>query len=120
MATVTIEIPDEFLPQFQQLGDRFPEWLALNLFPSTDPNLSPEVSGLSDDDVMTIANLKLSEVQNDRLSELQQRGKTTSLSELDRYELIALLQIYQLGQLRKSEALAEAVHRGLRSSLSAS
>ncbi|MCX5964587.1 MAG: hypothetical protein NT070_16045 [Cyanobacteria bacterium] len=40
MATVTIEIPDEFLHQFQQLGDRFPEWLALNFFPSTDSNLS--------------------------------------------------------------------------------
>ena len=66
MATVTIEIPDEFLHQFQQLGDRFPEWMAFNFFASTDPNLSPEISGLSDDDVMTIANLKLSEVQNDR------------------------------------------------------
>ena len=32
MATVTIEIPDEFLHQFQQLGDRFPEWLALFFF----------------------------------------------------------------------------------------
>ena len=42
MATVTIEIPDEFLHQFQQLGDRFPEWLAFNFFASTDPNLSPK------------------------------------------------------------------------------
>ena len=119
MATITLEVPDELLPQVRQMGDRFPEWLALNIFPSMDSNLSPDVSDLSDDDVMTIANLKLSETQNDRLSELQQQGKTTSLSELDRYELIVLLQIYQLGQLRKSEALAEAVHRGLRSSLSA-
>lgn len=42
MATVTIEIPDEFLHQFQQLGDRFPEWLALNLLPSPNPNLLPK------------------------------------------------------------------------------
>lgn len=120
MATITLEIPDELLPQIQQMGDRFPEWLALNIYPSIDSNLSPDVSNLSDDDVMTIANLKLSETQNDRLSELQNQGKTTHLSELDRYELISLLQIYQFGQLRKSEALAEAVHRGLRLPLSAS
>lgn len=36
-------------------------------------------------------------------------------TEAERYELLALLQIYQLGELRRSEALAEAVQRGLRS-----
>jgi hypothetical protein len=40
-------------------------------------------------------------------------GKATGLTEPERYELLALLQIYQLGQLRKSEAIAEAVERGL-------
>jgi uncharacterized protein YnzC (UPF0291/DUF896 family) len=57
-------------------------------------------------------------VQNQRLGELQQRGKVIGLTEAERYELLALLRIYQLGQLRKSEALAEAVCRGLRSPLS--
>jgi len=41
------------------------------------------------------------------------------LSVAERYELLALLQIYQLGQLRKSEALAETVQRGLRTPLPA-
>jgi hypothetical protein len=41
------------------------------------------------------------------------------LSVAERYELLALLQIYQLGQLRKSGALAEAVQRGLRTPLPA-
>ena len=31
MATITLEVPDELLPQIQQLGDRFPEWLTLSL-----------------------------------------------------------------------------------------
>ena len=57
--------------------------------------------------------------QNQRLGALQAKGKAEGLSAAERYELLALLQIYQLGQLRKSEALAEAVQRGLREPLAA-
>jgi hypothetical protein len=57
--------------------------------------------------------------QNQRLGALQTKGKATGSSVAERYELLALLQIYQLGQLRKSEALAEAVRRGLRTPLPA-
>jgi hypothetical protein len=45
---------------------------------------------------------------------LQAKGKQEGLTREEQYELLALMQIYQLGQLRKSEALAEAVQRGLR------
>jgi predicted DNA-binding antitoxin AbrB/MazE fold protein len=76
---------------------------------------NPSVPSLSDTEVLALANSKMDAVQNQRVGELQQRGKTTGLTEAERYELLALLQIYQLGQLRKSEALAEAVQRGLRS-----
>jgi hypothetical protein len=37
---------------------------------------------------------------------------TADLAEVERYELSALLQIYQLGQLRKSEAIVESTKRG--------
>jgi hypothetical protein len=56
----------------------------------------------------------MDEGQNQRLGELQVKGKEFGLSDLERYELLSLLQIYQIGQLRKSEALAEAVRRNLR------
>ncbi len=79
---------------------------------------SATLSSLSHAEVLALADSKMDAVQNQRLGELQQRGKTIGLSEAERYELLALLQIYQLGQLRKSEALAEAVERGLRSPLS--
>ena len=92
-------------------------WLAST--PLLDGNLHPPIASLSDAEVTSLADLKLSEAQNQRLGELQATGKATSLSEVERYELLALLQIYQLGQLRKSEALAEAVGRGLRPPLSA-
>jgi hypothetical protein len=109
MATITLEIPDGLISQIMQLGDRFPEWLMVNL---PDSNLYPPVSSLSDDEVRTLAGLKLSQNQNDRLGELQAKGKTSDLAEIERYELLSLLQIYQFGQLRKSEAIAESAKRG--------
>ncbi len=109
MATITLEIPDELMSQIMQLGDRFPEWLMVNL---PDSNLYPPVSSLSDNEVRDLARLKLSLEQNDRLGELQVKGKTADLAEVERYELLALLQVYQLGQLRKSEAIAESTKRG--------
>jgi hypothetical protein len=109
MATITLEIPDELISQIMQLGDRFPEWLMVNL---PDSNLYPPISSLSDDEVRILARLKLSENQNDRLGELQAKGKTSDLAEIERYELLSLLQIYQFGQLRKSEAIAESTKRG--------
>ena len=56
-------------------------------------------------------------VQNDRLAELQTRGKAVGLTEAERVELLSLLHLYQVGQLRKSQGLAEAVRRGLRTPL---
>lgn len=78
----------------------------------------PAVASLSDEDVLALANMKLDTIQNNRLSELQAKGKQATLTEVERFELLSLLQIYQLGQLRKSEALAETVRRGLRAPLS--
>ena len=109
MATITIEVPDELMLQITQLGDRFPEWLMVNL---PDANLYPSISSLSDHEVQDLAQLKLSVNQNDRLGELQEKGKVCNLLEIERYELLSLLQIYQLGQLRKSEAIAEMAKRG--------
>jgi hypothetical protein len=109
MTAITLEIPDELISQIMQLGDRFPEWLMVNL---PDSNLYSPVSSLSDEEVRSLARLKLSENQNDRLGELQAKGKTSDLAEIERYELLALLQIYQFGQLRKSEAIAESAKRG--------
>jgi len=91
------------------------------LWPTVDGSLdlagTPPIAELSDSQVLAIAASKMDEVQNQRLGHLQQKGKVAGLSDAERYELLALLQIYQLGQLRKSQALAEAVQRGLGPSL---
>jgi hypothetical protein len=80
----------------------------------TGPELEPPVSTLTDEDVLALANAKMDPVQNDRLTALQTRGKADRLTEAERVELLSLLHLYQVGQLRKSAGLAEAVRRGLR------
>jgi len=126
---VTLTLPDNLVEYAQRLGDATQRDVAailadaLEMLLPTLENLPegssyPTVSSFSDAEVLALANSKMDAFQNQRLGELQQRGKTTGLTEAERYELLALLQIYQLGQLWKSEALAEAVQRGLRSPLS--
>ncbi|MEW6129693.1 MAG: hypothetical protein AB1757_21820 [Acidobacteriota bacterium] len=91
-------------------------WPMLEDMPDTA--LYPPVSSLSNEEVLNLADAKMNEKQNARLSELQSKGKTIGLSADEKYELAALLRIYQIGQLRKSEAMVEAVNRGLRKPLS--
>jgi hypothetical protein len=52
--------------------------------------------------------------QSERMSELLDRQQTGLLAADEKPELWALLRVYELGQLRKAEALAEATRRGLR------
>lgn len=92
-------------------------WPTLGSLP--DNELHPPVSSLSDTEVLALADAKMDPIQNQRLGALQAKGKTSGLTTDERYELMALMQIYQNGQLRKSEALAEAVRRGLRTPLPA-
>lgn len=84
-------------------------WATIGTF----SDIEPSISALSDDEVLATANSKMDPVQNDRLGTLQTKGKANGLSEPERTELLALLHIYQSGQLRKSEGLAEAVQRGI-------
>ncbi|MEW5988466.1 MAG: hypothetical protein AB1791_17695 [Chloroflexota bacterium] len=56
----------------------------------------------------------MKETQGQRLSDLLERQREENLAEGERPELLALMQIYQQLWLRQSEALAEAVSRGLR------
>jgi hypothetical protein len=126
---VTLTLPEGLVEQAKRLGNATQRDVAailadaLEMVLPTWENLSqgssyPTASSLSDAEVLALADSKMDAVQNQRLGELQQRGKITGLTEAERYELLALLQIYQLGQLRKSEALVEAVRRDLRPPLS--
>lgn len=127
---VTLTLPESLVEHAKRLGSATNRdvatvladalemlWSTLESLP--DSSLYPLVSSLSDAQVLALADSKMNVVQNQRLGELQERGKNIGLTETERYELLALMQIYQLGQLRKSEGLAEAVRRGLRTPLPA-
>ena len=58
--------------------------------------------------------------QRRRLSGLLERQREGMLTESERPELLALMQVYNQLWIRQSEALAEAVRRGLRKPLSLS
>ena len=103
---------------FVSNGDIYDEAMLIALFDSYGESRDPRISTLSDVEVLAIADLKTSMEQNQRLTELQSKGKVTELSKMERDELASLLYLYQIGQLRKSEGLAEAVRRGLRQPLS--
>jgi hypothetical protein len=127
---VTLTLPDTFLAQAQQwaglqqrdvtivLAEALQKlWPFVDLMP--EPLSEEFLFGLTDRQVEEMAALKLEQSQNERLGALQSKGKSLSLTELEEFELLMLIQVYRLGQLRKSEGLAEAVRRGLRAPLSA-
>jgi hypothetical protein len=127
---VTLTLPDTFLAQAQQWAGLQQRDVTIvlaealqKLWPLVDLMLEPLseefLFGLTDRQVEEMAALKLEQSQNERLGALQSKGKSLSLTELEEFELLMLIQVYRLGQLRKSEGLAEAVRRGLRAPLSA-
>jgi hypothetical protein len=122
---VTITLPDHLIEHAQQFGkntNRDVETVladALELmWPTLDDPSSVQtdfsISQLSDLEVLTLAALKMNPEQSERLGFLQAKCKAEGLTTDERYELLALMQIYQRGHLRKSEAMAEAARRGLR------
>ncbi len=68
---------------------------------------------MSDERVLALAELRLSDEDDERLSELLDRQQAGKLTAADRTELVLLIQRYEEGLLLKSEALAEAVARKL-------
>ncbi|MGI8542242.1 MAG: hypothetical protein ACR2MD_02040, partial [Aridibacter sp.] len=67
----------------------------------------------SDEEVLALANMKMSEAENKRLSELSDKQREETISPLERNEFDALFRVYQVGNLRKSQGIYEAVQRGL-------
>ncbi len=71
------------------------------------------IAKLSDGEVLALTELRMEPEADRRLSELLDRQQAGELSDLERAELAALMRTYEIGILRQSQALAEAVQRGL-------
>jgi hypothetical protein len=123
---ITLELADDVLNRAERLAvlsqREVSEVLAQALsaaLPPLDVVLgdSRPVSELSDEDVLSQSNLRLTSGQDSRLSQLLDEQQAGTLTEPLRTELLALMQVYAANWLRQAEALAEAVRRGLREPL---
>jgi hypothetical protein len=84
---------------------------------SLQPEAAKPVTELKDEEVLALTELQMEPDQDQRLSMLLDKQQAGKLSEEERAELLALMQLYQKGLLRKAQALHEAVRRGLRKPL---
>ncbi len=75
------------------------------------------VSSLDDAELLALCDWQMSPRQHERLGELLEKQRERQLSDDERPELWALMHVYQRALVRKSEALVEAVRRGLREPL---
>jgi hypothetical protein len=122
---VTLTLPEAVYQQAARLAsvtnrpvsDVLAEVIAASL-PSVEAmREAPPVSELSDREVLALSKLNPSQSEDERYSQLLDRQQAGVITDVDRAELSTLLQRYQWHLLRKAEALAEAVKRGLREPL---
>ena len=121
---ITLQLSDTLVEQAQRvrtitkqglevvLSDAL-EVMALTCDAVSVESLPKPIAKLSDSEVLLLAKSKMPPVQNDRLGDLQERGKADGLTEAEHYELVALFQIYHMGLLRKAAAIEEAYLRQL-------
>lgn len=121
---VTLTLPDQ-LYQYaqwwadvtgQDLSDALTEALTLTLTPLYHPAITIQtpISTLADDEVLILSELKMAPQQGNRLSLLLKKQREAQLTQSEKNELMTLAQIYGQLWVRQSEALLEAVKRGLR------
>jgi len=124
MATeVILNLPDNVYHQAARLAQLMNQDISRVLAETIENALSPlgssaldlaPIEELSDREVLQAAELRMDEAQGRRLGKLLDRQQAGKLSEAERSELAALMQVYYECLIRKAQALGEAVRRGLR------
>lgn len=102
----------------QDVGVVLSETLGLSLpalLENTEP--VPAIMELTDAAVLELTTLQLPVDQDSTLSTLLMRQQADTITVEERGQLVGLMEIYQETLLRKAQALAEAVRRGLRAPL---
>ncbi|NOT62767.1 MAG: hypothetical protein HOP19_21370 [Acidobacteria bacterium] len=75
--------------------------------------LGRTLAACSDEEVLALARMKMTAAEDQRMSELMEKKRENLITPLERNELEAWFRVYQFGNLRKSQGIAEAFHRGL-------
>lgn len=123
---VTLALPDDLYKNAQHwatiteqnLTETLTNALKIILTPVyIEPEPQVPVSALSNIEVLTLSQVRMKPLQGVRLGKLLEKQREESLTIPEQNEIIALLQVYNQLWIRQSEALAEAVRRGLRAPL---
>lgn len=117
---VTVTLPEETYRRAKRLAqlthrevaDVLADALSLSL-PSLAEGRAFSIQEIADEQVLALTRLQLTSEEDARLSTLLDGQQADELADEERAELNRLMQVYQEGLLLKSEALAEAVSRGL-------
>ena len=118
---LTLDLPREVAEraaQYAEYAKRDVAEIVTAALASTLPSLDTlrqlrAVAKLSDRKVLALTKARMKPDADHRLSKLLDRQQAGKLNDLERAELAALMRAYETGLLRQSEALAEAVRRGL-------
>ncbi len=122
-AQVTVTLPDDtyrraaYLARLtgRDIADILAETIDRSLYPlGAQPPTARPVMHLSNKDVQAVADGLMDAAHERQLSELLAKQQGGRMTDEDRTDLLALMQMYQDGLLRKAQALHEAVRRGLR------
>jgi len=123
---VVVTLPDDLYAHAQhwaalthrEVPQLLTEALTLVLTPIGTPPLDASpVTTLSDTKVLALAQVQMAPQQGHRLNQLLGKQGETTLTTQEQAELLALMQVYQQLWVLQSEALAEAVRRGLHAPL---
>lgn len=120
---VTLTLPDDLYENAQQwavmmqreLSETLTDALRVVLTPVvTKPKAERPVSALSDEEVIALSKVQMDKEQGERLGKLLEKQRENTLTAIEQVSLMMLMQVYHQLWIRQSEALAEAVKRGLR------
>ena len=120
MVTLQVTLSDETFARFKRLSQVTGLDLEtiLNAMPLLSSSLLREcdttpLETLTDEAVLALADTRMDAAQGLQLSTLHAQQNAGVLTSSGREELQLLMGVYQAGQLRKAEAMVEAVLRGL-------
>ncbi|MBS1807992.1 MAG: hypothetical protein JST84_07355 [Acidobacteria bacterium] len=115
---VTLNLPDQVVRVAATIANRKRQALEEVLVEMlTTTAAETPIESLPDDEVLALSEMMMPKEQSDRLSELLAQQRENQLDGEDRKQLSQLMWFYEKGLLRKSQALREAVERGLREPL---
>ena len=120
---ITLNLPEQLairVSTWAQITERnVPEMVETALdsvLPPFFDNAIP-MGELADNEVIALTQVSMDEKDGERLTRLQRQQREGTLDSAEKHELFLLMQQYNFLWLRQSQALAEAVKRGIMPSI---